>query len=309
MRYVVTGGCGFIGSHLSKQLIDNGHNVVIVDDLSTGRKENAPSDATLIIGDVSKPAIVQDAIKDADGIFHLAAVASVERCTNEWSDAHRTNVTATVTIFDAAAKHSPSLPVIYASSAAVYGDNTNLPLSETASTQPLTSYGLDKLSCEHYARIGNVYHDLQAIGLRFFNVYGPGQNPTSPYSGVITKFMQAAHNGQAMTIFGDGEQTRDFIFIDDIVALLIAAMNHPQKNAQTINGCTGQAISINQLAESIAQLHPTEIKHTDAVTGDIRHSLGDASRAERLLGFRAQTAFADGLQKTMAHFSSLRGAA
>jgi UDP-glucose 4-epimerase len=297
MMVVVTGGCGFIGSHLADALVASGNDVTILDNLSTGKKSNIPSQAKLVIGDVADAALVQKLVAEADAVFHLAAVASVEACTHDWLNSHRTNLTGTVTVLEAAAKSKKKPIVVYASSAAVYGDNPNLPLREDAQTTPLSSYGLDKYSAEQYGRMAWHYHNVPNVGLRFFNVFGPRQDPHSPYSGVISKFVEKMLAGEPLTYFGDGEQTRDFIYVSDIVALLLAAAQNAPHGATVMNGCTGQATSLKQLVATIGEIvqRTAQTSHASPREGDIRHSLGDPERAYKLLGFKASTSLKDGL--------------
>lgn len=289
---VVTGGCGFIGSHLAEALIASGNDVTILDNLSTGKQSNAPSKAEVIVGDVADSKLVNDLVGKADLVFHLAAVASVELCEREVESSHRTNFIGTKNVLDAAAA-SPKKPmVVYASSAAVYGDNPNLPLSEDAETAPLGNYGKDKLAGEQYATEKNI----PSVGLRFFNVFGPRQDPKSPYSGVISIFTDRALTGQGITYFGDGEQTRDFIYVGDIVKLLLAASKHKGSPA-VANGCTGKATSLKQLVSVISGIVKESPVTSNAMAraGDIRHSLGNPAQAEKLFGFKAATSLKDGL--------------
>jgi UDP-glucose 4-epimerase len=244
--YLVTGGAGFIGSHLVDALLARGDRVRVLDDLSTGKRENLDPRAALMVGDVADAALVASAMDDVDGCFHLAAVASVERGNRDWLGTHRTNLTGAITIFDAArrAKSTGPIPVVYASSAAVYGDTPDLPLAETAATRPLSAYGADKLGCELHGRVAHRVHGVRAIGCRFFNVYGPRQDPGSPYSGVISIFFDRIGRGQGVTIFGDGGQTRDFIYVADVVAALMAAMRRHDAQASAFNVCTGRTTSV-----------------------------------------------------------------
>ncbi|MGH7152360.1 MAG: NAD-dependent epimerase/dehydratase family protein, partial [Acetobacteraceae bacterium] len=182
--WLVTGGAGFIGSHLCDALLRRGDAVRVLDDLSTGKRENLPAGAELMIGDIADPAAVERALAGVDGCFHLAAIASVARGIDDWLGTHCTNLTGTITVFDAVRRHP--VPVIYASSAAVYGDCPAQPLTERAPTAPLSAYGADKLGCELHARVARQVHGITTVGLRFFNVYGPRQDPDSPYSGVIS---------------------------------------------------------------------------------------------------------------------------
>lgn len=289
MRILITGGCGFIGAHLADALVADGHAVTILDNLSTGRREYAPQSARLVVGDVTNAPLVSELVADVEAVFHLAAVASVERCTSDWLGSHRTNVTGSITVFDAA--RVARVPVIYASSAAVYGDNPNLPLVEDAVTQPLSNYGMDKLIVEHYAAMAWKNYQLPSVRLRFFNVYGPRQDPSSPYSGVISKFVACTLRGEAMTFFGDGEQTRDFIYVADVVKLLRSALMHVGRGATVYNGCTGIAVSLKHLAATIAQAsgQPLTTRYEAPRVGDIRHSLGSPERAVQQLSVCANT--------------------
>jgi UDP-glucose 4-epimerase len=301
--YLVTGGCGFIGSHLADALVARGDRVRILDDLSTGRRENMPEGAELFVGDVADSALVAAAMADADGCFHLAAVASVERGNLDWLGTHRTNLTGAVAVFDAArrARAAGPIPVVFASSAAVYGDNPEAPLRETASTNPLSAYGADKLGCELHARVARGVHGVPAVGLRFFNVFGPRQDPNSPYSGVISIFCDRLRAGRGVTIYGDGEQTRDFVYVGDVVAALLAAMERLPADEPVFNVCTGRTTSVLDIARTVASLcgTPPEIAFAPPRAGEIRISLGDPARARKELGFEARTDLRTGLSKTL----------
>jgi UDP-glucose 4-epimerase len=301
--YLITGGCGFIGSHLAEALVAEGSRIRILDDLSTGTIANLPPAADLIEGDVADPDAIARAIEGVDGCFHLAAVASVERTTLEWLAAHRTNLTGTITVLDAArrAQSRGPIPVVYASSAAVYGDNSNLPLMEDASVHPLSAYGADKLGCELHAAVGSQIHNVPACGLRLFNVYGPRQYGMSIYSGVISIFAARMKAGRDITIYGDGGQARDFIYVGDVVRALLAAMERSPVSAQVLNICTGKASSILELAHTIAELLAIQprISFAPARVGDIRVSVGDPTKARERLGFEARTRLVDGLKATL----------
>jgi UDP-glucose 4-epimerase len=214
-RYLVTGGCGFIGSHLVDALCGRGHTVRILDDLSTENFAYKPPNVEFVRGDVAEPRIVLQAMRGVEGCFHLAAVASVERGNSDWLGTHRTNLTGTVAVFDAARRGNPKerIPVVFASSAAVYGGNPDIPLSEDATPRPLSAYGADKLGCELHGSVASHVHRVPTCGLRFFNVYGPRQDPTSPYSGVISIFCNRLKARRGITVYGDGHQTRDFIYV------------------------------------------------------------------------------------------------
>jgi len=297
MHMLVTGGCGFIGSHLADRLVADGHAVTILDDLSTGQRGNAPAQARIVEGDVADSDLVRSLVAEADAVFHLAAIASVQVCEEQPELAYRTNVLGTEIIMNTAA--TKGIPVVYASSAAVYGDNPDLPLAEDAVPNPLGAYGRHKLEDEKIAaRLAA--SGLASAGLRFFNVYGPRQDPRSPYSGVISKFVANAQAAIPLTFFGDGEQTRDFIYVGDIVRLLITAWQKAE-GAAVFNGCTGQAVSLKELAAVIGTLlvKPLATRHEAARVGDIRHSLGDPQKARTALDFDAKTGLAEGLGQLM----------
>jgi UDP-glucose 4-epimerase len=311
-RYLVTGGAGFIGSHLVDGLLAAGHQARIIDDLSTGSRDNLPGTAELIVGDVADRDLVGRAMAGVAGCFHLAAIASVQRGNEEWLATHKANLTGAIAIFDAAREHG-KLPVVYASSAAVYGDNANVPLDEAAETKPLSAYGADKLGCELHARVAARVHGVATTGFRFFNVYGPRQDPASPYSGVIAIFAERLAQGQGVTILGDGGQYRDFIFVADVVRYLQAAMTrlHDMDGvADVFNICRGQATTIRQLAETIAGVldMTPDIGHGAARVGDIYQSLGNPARLEETFGFRAETELAAGLAATLTQREDLTDA-
>lgn len=302
--FLVTGGAGFIGSHLVEALLARGDKVRVLDDLSTGRKANLPPGAELVVGDVADRNLVERAMAGADGCFHLAAIASVAKANEEWLPTHRTNLTGAIAVFDCAkkAKAGSPIPVVYASSAAVYGDNQDVPLGEGATTRPLTAYGADKLGCELHARVASVVHGVPTAGLRFFNVYGPRQDPKSPYSGVIAIFAGRLKARQTITINGDGLQTRDFIYVGDVVKHLIAALARASLTAEVYNVCTGRETTVLELARQIAATlgERAEIVHGPARAGDIRVSRGDPAKASASLGLRADIFLAEGLKPTLA---------
>lgn len=308
--YVVTGGCGFIGSHLADALVVAGHRVRILDDLSTGRRDNAPAEADIVVGSVVDPALVRTILDGADGCFHLAAIASVTKANEDWIGTHRVNLGGAINVFEAArrARSGSPVPVVYASSAAVYGDCPHMPLSESAETKPLSAYGADKLGCELHGRVAGIVHGVPTTGLRFFNVFGPRQDPSSPYSGVISIFADRVLGGRDLVIFGDGEQVRDFIYVGDVVRCLVAAMATVQAHpAGIFNVCTGRSTSVRHLAETVSALSgaPPRLRFEAARAGDIRVSTGDGSRAARDLDFLARTSFEDGLRSTLAALRTL----
>lgn len=300
-KYVVTGGCGFIGSHLAEKLIDQGHEVVIVDNLSSGKLVNAPTQAKVEVGDIRDEALMHRLISDANGCFHLAAIASVARSVEAWIDTHQTNLTGTITVFDAARRNGT--PVVYASSAAVYGDNASVPLAEDAELRPLSAYGADKLGSELHARAAGMVHGIPTMGFRFFNVYGPRQDPNSPYSGVISIFSNHIANDQEITIHGNGDQVRDFVFVEDVVSFLIKGMEKASTTAPIFNVCTGKATSIRDLAQTLFAItgRSVAINHSHARRGDIQSSIGDPSKAKQQLGLQAKHDLGLGLRLTFQH--------
>lgn len=297
---LVTGGAGFIGSHLVDALVAQGHSVVVLDDLSTGKRSNINPAARFISGDIRNSLAVRHAVSGVDAVFHLAAVASVQKATEEWAATHLTNSAGTVNVMNAVrtAKGGFPVPVVYASSAAVYGRGLDRPLRESDETRPLTAYGADKLSNELHARAAGIVHQLPTCGFRFFNVYGPRQDPSSPYSGVISIFADRIAGGLPINLFGDGEQTRDFIHVSDIVAHLLAGWAHANTEAPVFNACTGREISLNNLIDTLAQCTRRKpvVRSMPARQGDIRHSVGNPEAAIEHLGVSAQTGIFDGLE-------------
>jgi UDP-glucose 4-epimerase len=298
-RYLVTGGCGFIGSHLSDRLIALGHEVRILDNLSTGVLSNLPREAELIIGDVADESTVARSLRQVDGCFHLAAVASVARCNAEPLATHRTNLAGTLNVLIAAAKRG--VPVVYASSAAVYGANPAAPISETAATQPLSVYAADKLACELHAGVTTHLYGVPTVGLRLFNVYGPRQDPFSPYSGVISIFCARIRKSEELVIFGDGTQVRDFIFVDDVVDAFIAAMTRPQRGAAVCNVCTGKGTSVVALAHLVAEVadRPAQIGYAAARQGEVRVSVGHPDKLAHRYGVVATISLREGLMRLL----------
>ncbi|MBF0193114.1 MAG: NAD-dependent epimerase/dehydratase family protein [Magnetococcales bacterium] len=295
-KYLITGGYGFIGSHLIDALLLRGDSVRILDNLSTGKVTNVAGEHEFIQGDVGDNNVVKEAMEGVQGCFHLAAIASVEKSNQDWSKTHQSNQTGTVNVFDAA-RQNPTIPVVYASSAAVYGDNTNIPLAESEPISPLTAYGADKAGSELHGRVATLVHGVPTVGLRFFNVFGPRQDPSSAYSGVISIFLDRTLRGKGVTIFGDGEQTRDFIYVTDVVAHLLAAMELKPTNPQVFNVCTGKSISLKIMLENIFTITGKKISvsYGPARLGDIRQSEGLPTMATENLEVKAQVEFKNGL--------------
>jgi UDP-glucose 4-epimerase len=302
-RFLVTGGAGFIGSHLVHALLEEGHAVRVLDDLSSGHRENLPQQVELAEADVTDPAAVESAIDDVDGCFHLAAIASVARSHRDWLRSHQVNLTGTINVFDRArpSRRRREVPVVYASTAAIYGNCGSFPVDEESPAAPLSAYGADKHACELHARVAGAIHGVPTVGLRFFNLYGPRQDPLSPYSGVISIFADRLLRGEPVEIFGDGEQARDFIYISDAVRALGRAMRVASTGAFVFNVCTGKATSVRSLADTMAELCGTKlvVRHRPARCGEVRISIGDPQRAVEQLGFTAQTTLTDGLEMTL----------
>lgn len=298
--YLLIGGAGFIGSHLAHALLARGDGVRVLDDLSTGSPSNLPKDAELIVGDLRDRDSVARAMTGVTGCFHLAAIASVQAYRGSWADTASVNLTGTLNVFEIAAR--AGVAVTYASSAAIYGDNANLPLAETEPPAPISGYGADKLGNELHAKAMHGSLGLNAIGLRFFNVFGERQAAGSPYSGVISIFARKILDGEPLTVFGDGLQMRDFIYAADVAQALLAAMDHSRRGQTGVfNICTGKSVSLRDLIATLetATGRRAEVRFEAPRAGDIRLSQGDPSHAARTLGFQARTAFADGISRTL----------
>ena len=302
-RYLVTGGAGFIGSHLCDALLADGHAVSVLDDLSTGRLENLDPRVTVHRGSITDAAAVRSAVAGVDGIFHLAAIASVARGNEDWPGTHAVNQGGTVFVLDAARTASPTggaVPVVYASSAAVYGDASGVVATEALAPAPLTAYGADKLGSELHARVATVVHGVPTLGFRFFNVYGPRQDPSSPYSGVISIFARRIGAGEPVTLHGDGGQTRDFVHVSDVVAHATAgmrALHAGRAMPGVLNVCTGVSVTIRELAEALAEARTVALRLESGPVraGDIRHSRGSAALAMESLGVRAAVSLRQGI--------------
>lgn len=297
-QFLVTGGCGFIGSHLVEALLRRGDRVRILDNLSTGYRDNVPAAAEVIVGDVVDFDTVSSCLRDVDGVFHLAAVASVQRTQQEWLETHAVNQTGCINVFEAARRQTSPIPVVFASSAAVYGETSADHVAESSTPHPISAYGADKLGCELHGQVATKIFGVDTVGLRLFNVYGPRQDASSPYSGVIAIFADRVKHGEEIEIHGDGAQIRDFIFVRDAVDFFLAAMTNSQKaRGSVLNVCTGRGTSIRTLAETICQAYGKrpQLRFTQRRGGDIRHSIGNPSLARRVLGCSATTEVSQGL--------------
>jgi len=289
---LVTGGAGFIGSHIADMVVDHA-DVRILDDLSSGSRDHVPDQATLIEGDISDEDTVERAMDGIDFLFHEAGLVSVPESLERPMDCHEINGTATVRLLEAGRRNDSR--VVIASSAAIYGHPGHVPVPEDASKDPQSPYGIEKLSADHYVQTYAAQYDLDAVALRYFNVYGPRQSG-GQYSGVISAFVDQARSGGPITVEGDGEQTRDFIHVDDVVdANLRAATIDSAETAFNVG--TGTSVTINELAETVRDIVDADvpITHVDPRPGDIRHSKADISRARRELDFDPSIQLADGL--------------
>lgn len=282
MKYLVTGSSGFIGTHLVNTLKKQGHHIRLLD----------PKDGS---GDIRDLQLLSQSIEDIDGVFHLGAIASVQASIEDPAGTFETNVSGTQNVFQAAA--AKKTPIVYASSAAIYGDNKNLPLSENEPPKPLSPYAEHKLQNECDAALFGQEYGVRTFGLRFFNIYGPGQDPSSPYSGVISVFHDRLKAGKPITIYGDGLQTRDFVAVKDAVSGLITAMQHVSVDAPIANLCTGQTTSLLDLATALGNklnIEPVLI-HEPPRSGDIRHSQGNCEYLQNLAGFKPNQSLSEGL--------------
>lgn len=298
---LVTGGAGFIGSHLVEALLVRGDTVRVLDDLSSGHLENLShviDRIDFIEGNIRDSATVQQATSGVDFIFHLAALVSVPKSMAEPTEAELINAVGTLNVLNAA-KAAGVQRLVLSSTCAVYGDDPTLPKTETMCPQPKSPYAISKLAAEHYCQIFNESFGLETVILRYFNIFGPRQDPSSAYSGVISIFVDKLSQGLAPTIFGNGQQTRDFVFVDDVVRANLLAAEAPKASGEIFNIGTGRPISINQLFENLRHIFNCDLKpdYRPARTGDILHSYANPSRAKTVLGWQAQVDFEEGLKR------------
>lgn len=302
MHILITGGAGFIGSHLTERLLAEGHAVRILDNLSTGRRENLPSHLRLefVEGDIrTKDAMA--VVSGVDAIYHLAAVASVQASVDDPLGTHETNLVGTLNLLEAARRHGVRR-LVYASSAAVYGNTAELPVSERAATRPLTPYAADKLAGEHYVDFYARTHGVAATAFRFFNIYGPRQDPSSPYSGVISIFVDRMRRNLPVTIFGDGQQTRDFVYVGDLAEFLGLVLSNKHAVGQVLNVGRGIECSLLELLGELEKLagRGIERRHEPARAGDIRRSRAEVTRLRQVFGRLPHTPIGTGLAKLLA---------
>lgn len=312
MEYLVTGGAGFIGSNMVRHLVGQNKKVRILDDLSTGRMDNIRDlldKVEFIQGDLRDTETVKKAVKDVRFIFHYGALPSVARSVEDPLTSNQTNVCGTLKLL-LAARDARVDRVMYSSSSSVYGNTEVLPKIETMVPMPLSPYAVQKLSGEYYCRIFYSLYGLKTFVLRYFNVYGPRQNPKSQYSAVIPLFIDALKNGKPPLIHGDGEQTRDFTFVEDVINANLACCTATDKACgQVFNVARCDRISINGLAKEIMNImgiHITPI-HESTRAGDVRDSQGDSKKATELLGWRSETNLQEGLQRTVDFYLAKKG--
>lgn len=303
MRILITGGAGFIGSHLTDRIIAGGGHVRVLDNLSTGKLENLPADKNsfeFIRGDIQEWKTVSDCVRDMDAVVHLAAVASVQASIDLPMETHRSNFDGTLNLLEASRIHGVKR-LLYASSAAVYGDTAAIPVSEETAPNPLSPYAVDKLSGEYYLRYYFNKFGLPATVFRFFNIYGPRQDPTSPYSGVISIFTDRLKRNRPVTLFGDGLQTRDFVYVSDLVDLLARAVRGQEGVGGIFNVGTGKRYSLLQLLSHLEEISGMKIErhHEPARLGDIQDSCADVSRLNQVFGSTPATPFDQGLKKLL----------
>jgi len=299
--YLVTGGAGFIGSHLVEALVNNGACVRVLDDFSTGRLENLAGiigRIELIEGDVSDPDVARQAVTGCDYVLHLAAVASVQASLEDPQRVHRVNAGGTLNVLEAA-RQSRTRRIVMASTTALYGDHSALPLREELEPRPLSPYAASKAAGEAYCSAFYASYGLPTVALRFFNVYGPRQDPTNPYSGVISIFANLMSQGKRPTIYGDGEQTRDFVYVADVVRAILLACKREEATGGVFNVAGGFQTSILHLAAALNQVLGTDLApiFAPARAGEVRFSQGNTSRAQEVLSWKAQVSLREGLSQ------------
>jgi len=300
--YLVTGGAGFIGSHLAEELLRRGHRVRVVDSLITGKRANLASIAAaeFIEGDLADADVAAKAAMGMDYVLHQAAIPSVPRSVDDPATTNRANITATLNIL-VAARAAGVKRLVYAGSSAAYGDTPTLPKHEEMPTRPLSPYALQKLVGEQYCQLFTQLYRFPTVTTRYFNVFGPRQDPGSPYSGVISLFATALLAGQAPIIHGDGEQTRDFTYIANVVDGVLRACEAPNVAGAVINVATGQRTSLNELLRILNRLVNVNVRpiYKETRAGDVHDSQADISKAKALLGYEPTVSLEDGLRHTL----------
>ncbi|MGB6484266.1 MAG: SDR family oxidoreductase [Candidatus Acidiferrales bacterium] len=307
MRYLVTGGAGFIGSNIVDELLRRGHEVTVLDDFSSGKEENlatAVKKIRLIRGDICDLEAAREACDGADYVLHLAARTSVPRSVKDPIETNRVNIDGTLNVL-VAARDAKVRRVIYAASSAAYGETPALPKVETMPSDPISPYGLTKLVGEMYAQLFGRAYGLENVSIRYFNVFGPRQDPTSQYSGVLSRFMLAVIEGSAPVVFGDGEQSRDFTYVDNVVDVSLRACEAAGASGKVFNGGTGMRISLNDVLKLLGKITggAIRVKYDQPRTGDILHSQADINLAVQVLGYHPRVDFEDGLRRTWKWYS------
>ena len=296
MHALVTGGAGFIGSHSVEALLECGAEVTVLDNFSTGKREHLPQHPALrvIVGDIRDSAVVAGAMRGVSHVLHLAAQVSVQSSVEDPAQSAKHNVAGFLNVADCA-RQQVDVRLVYASSAAVYGAPTLLPLDETSNCEPTSPYGLEKLINDQYAKLFSALYGLKVLGLRYFNVYGPRQDPASPYAGVISRFAARLGNDEPLTIFGDGEQTRDFVFVRDVARVNVAALRSDARGILNIG--SGVSVSLLQLVKTLGNCagRTPKMQFAPALPGDIRHSSMRPARMHETLDIPPATTLAEGL--------------
>jgi nucleoside-diphosphate-sugar epimerase len=303
-RYLVTGGAGFIGSHLVETLLKEGHAVRVIDNLDTGSRSNLPADRIdFLEGSITDPALLGKAMEGVDFVYHEAARGSVPRSVEDPAGTHDANSTGTLRVL-IAARDAGVKRVICASSSSVYGDTPTLPKVESMTPQPKSPYALSKLNLEQYCRMFTEIYGLETVALRYFNVYGPRQNPALQYAAVIPIFISRMLRNEPCVIYGDGEQTRDFTYVADCVKANLLARTSPASRGEAMNIACRDQISVNRLFSLLSELlnYTKPPVYEPARAGDVKHSFADIDRASHLLGYSPAQDLAGGLQKTIEWF-------
>lgn len=299
MKALVTGGAGFIGSHIVDRLLHDGHEVVVLDDFSTGHRSNLPDNPSLEVveGDISDSSIVNQCMENIDWVFHKAAVASVPKTINDPVGSSAVNYQGTLHLLEAARKNHVKR-FVFASSAALYGDEPTLPKVETMCPVTLSPYAVDKLASEFACGMYTKLFDLETVCLRYFNVYGPKQDPSSPYSGVISIFTDKLKRKEVPTIFGDGEQTRDFVFVSDVVEANMQAVTTEKGTGQCYNIATGNKVTLNELLSILSEIYDVDfnVNYDEARKGDIKESYAVVEKAKSVLQWSSAVELKQGLK-------------
>ena len=305
--YLVTGGAGFIGSHLTEELVRRGEQVRVVDSLITGHRRNLAhlSGIDFLEGDLADLAIAKRAVDGVDYVLHQAAIPSVPRSVEDPITSNRANIDSTLNVL-VAARDARVKRVVYAGSSSAYGNTPTLPKREDMSTNPLSPYALQKLVGEQYMKMFTELYGLETETIRYFNVFGPRQDPSSAYSGVISVFAKALLENKAPTIYGDGEQTRDFTYVANVVDGVLRAVKAPGASGQVVNVATGTRISLNQLFATMREIVGSrlDVAYGPLRNGDVKDSLADITRARNLLGYEPLVSFEAGLKKTIDWYRS-----